>query len=98
MQTAQEMRTRIIDKAASDPGYRARLLDDPRTAIGGELGVSIPEAFAIHVHEEGAGTAHLVLPPSSKLSDGDLESVAAGARAQARHTLFGREVDIALDW
>ena len=98
MQTAQEMRTRIIDKAVADADYRAKLLDDPRTAIGGELGVSIPEAFNIHVHEEGTETAHLVLPPSSKLSDRELESVTAGARAQVRHTLFGQEVDIGLDW
>ena len=78
MQTAHEMRTRIVDKAASDAGYRARLLDDPRAAVGDELGVSIPDSLTIRVHEEDAGCAHLVLPPSSRLHDTDLGAVAGG--------------------
>ena len=78
MQTAQEMRTRIIDKAASDAEYRARLLDDPRAAIADELGVSVPDSLTIRVHEEDAASAHLVLPPSSKLGEHELGAVAAG--------------------
>ena len=78
MQTPQEMRTRIIDKAVNDPGYRERLLSDPNAAVGDELGVEIPASLTIHVHEEGAGDAHLVLPPSSRLSEADLRT-AAGA-------------------
>ena len=42
MQTAQEMRTRIIDKAVNDPGYRERLLSDPNAAVGEELGSRSP--------------------------------------------------------
>ena len=78
MQTPHEMRTRIIDKAASDPDYRARLLDDPRATVAAELGVTIPNALTIKVHEEDAGSAHLVLPPSSRLHDTDLGAVAGG--------------------
>ena len=78
MQTAQEMRTRIIDKAASDPDYRARLLDDPRAAVADELGVSVPDSLTIRVHEEDAGSAHVVLPPSSTLTEPELGTVAAG--------------------
>ena len=78
MQTAQEMRTRIIDKAGNDPDYRAKLLDDPRAAVADELGAAIPDSLTIRVHEEDAASAHLVLPPSSKLSDPELEAVAAG--------------------
>ena len=78
MQTAHEMRTRIIDKAVNDPDYRAKLLDDPKTAVGEELGCFIPDSLSIHVHEEGAADAHLVLPPSSYLSEPDLGAVAAG--------------------
>ena len=80
MQTAHEMRTRIIDKAASDADYRAKLLDDPRGAVAAELGVAIPDSVTIRVHEEDAASAHLVLPPSSNLSDPELESVTAGFR------------------
>ena len=78
MQTAHEMRTRIIDKAVNDPDYRAKLLDDPNAAVGGELGVSIPDSLSIHVHEESNETAHLVLPPGSKLNESDLRAVAGG--------------------
>ena len=79
MQTAHEMRTRIIEKATSDAGYRAKLIEDPNAAIREELGVSIPDSLSVHVHEEGASVAHLVLPPSSRLSEPDLGTVAAGS-------------------
>ena len=79
MQTAREMRTRIIDKALNDSDYRAKLLDDPRTAIREELGVTIPGSLSIQVHEEDATCAHLVLPPDSRLSGRDLKPVSAGA-------------------
>ena len=78
MQTAHEMRTRIIDKAVNDPDYRAKLLDAPNAAVGEELGVSIPDSLSIHVHEEGAADAHLILPPSSHLSEPELGTVVAG--------------------
>ena len=81
MQTAHEMRTRIIDKAVNDPDYRAKLLDDPNAAVGEELGVPIPDSLTIHVHEEGAADAHLVLPPSSHLSESDLGTAAAASDA-----------------
>ena len=79
MQTPHEMRTRIVEKALNDSGYRARLIDDPRAAVAAELGVSIPDSLTIRVHEEDAGSAHLVLPPSSKLNEGDLGAVTAGS-------------------
>ena len=79
MQTAHEMRTRIIEKATSDADYRAKLIEDPNAAVREELGVSIPDSLSIYVHEEGASEAHLVLPPSSHLSESDLGTVAAGS-------------------
>ena len=76
MKTPNELRTHLADKAASDAEFRARLLDDPKGAIGDELGVTLPAGFKVEVHEEGADMAHLVLPPSSHLSDADLQAVA----------------------
>ena len=96
METPNEMRTKIMGKAAVDADFRARLLRDPKAAIGAELGVNIPKTMTIEVHEEAAATAHLVLPPASRLRDRDLQAVAAGANV--RHTIFGQEVDVALDW
>ncbi len=78
METPNEMRAKIADKAAGDAEFRARLLGDPKGALEEELGVAIPASLSIEVHEESAGTAHLVLPPDSKLSEGDLQAVAGG--------------------
>ena len=78
METPSEMRTKIVGKASEDGEFRARLLSDPKAAIGQELGVTIPESLLIKVHEESDASAHLVLPPDSKLSERDLGKVSGG--------------------
>ena len=72
------MRERLIEKAAEDETFRARLLADPQNAVQDELGVKIPDGFTIEVHEEAADTGHLVLPPSSQLDEAALEQAAGG--------------------
>ena len=79
METRKEMEARIIAKASRDDDFRARLRSDPKGAIGQELGVTIPEALSIDVHEENATSAHLVLPMSEKLTERDLQTVAGGS-------------------
>ena len=78
METVQEMQARIVGKAAEDAKFRARLLSDPKGAIGQELGVTIPASMSIAVHENSAETVHLTLPPDSKLSESDLEQATGG--------------------
>ena len=78
MKTAQDMEATVIGKATEDADFRSLLLSDPRGAIEQELGVSIPEGMEIQVHEESSTSAHLVLPPSSKLTTADLQAVAGG--------------------
>ena len=78
MTTATELKTQILTKAAEDGKFRARLLTDPRAAISAETGVTIPEGFDVAVHEDSATTAHLVLPPSPKLTETEMELVAGG--------------------
>ena len=78
METSQEMRMKIVGKAAEDADFRARLIGDPKAAIGQELNVTVPASLSVEVHEEDGTTAHLVLPPASKLSEGDLQAVAGG--------------------
>ena len=78
MKTPNEMRAKIAGKAAEDADFHARLLSDPKGAIEQELGVAIPASLSIEVHEESGATAHLVLPPHSKLNEGDLQTVAGG--------------------
>ncbi|MCY4441691.1 MAG: NHLP leader peptide family RiPP precursor, partial [Deltaproteobacteria bacterium] len=58
--------------------FRARLIADPKAAISSEIGVAMPDGFDVAVHEDSATTAHLVLSPSPKLSEAELETVAGG--------------------
>ena len=78
MTTATELKTKILTKAAEDGEFRTRLLTDPKATISTELGMTIPEGFDVAVHEDSATTAHLVLPPSPKLTETELEKVAGG--------------------
>ena len=76
--TATELRERLVRKAAADEEFRARLLADPTRVVEKELGLTIPDGFSIQVHEERAGTSHLVLPPPAWLAEEDLEEAAGG--------------------
>ncbi len=78
MESVKEMRGKIVGRATEDAEFRSRLLGDPKGAIGQELGVPIPASMSIQVHQDSAATAHLVLPPDSKLSEKDLQGVAGG--------------------
>lgn len=78
MESVKDVREKLVGKAAADAGFRAQLLSDPKEAIQHELGVTIPQSISIEVHEESNTTAHLVLPPSSRLSDQDMQAVAGG--------------------
>lgn len=77
-QTQGAPRAELVAKAAEDDGFRATLIADLKAAIREALGMELPESVAVHVHEEMAHSAHLVLPPSAGLTDADLETVVAG--------------------
>ena len=68
----------MLTKAEEDGDFRARLIADPRAAISAETGQTMPEGFDVVVHEDSATTAHLVLPPSSKLTEAEMETAAGG--------------------
>ena len=78
MTTATELRDRILDRAAEDEEFRASLIADPRAAVLAELGTTLPDGFDVVVHEDSATTAHLVLPPTPRLTDAELAAVAGG--------------------
>ena len=78
MTTATDMKNAILNRAAEDGGFRARLIADPKAAIASEVGTVIPEGFDVAVHEDSATTFHLVLPPSPQLTEAELEAVAGG--------------------
>ncbi len=75
-----EMRAELIGRAGTDAGFRAQLIDNPRAAIKDAFGIEVPESMSLTVHEDTATAAHLVLPPTARLSDDELAGVAAGHR------------------
>ena len=85
METASQLRARVIDRASTDPDFRALLLADPKQAIHQEIDVAIPEEMSVFVHEDTADRAHLALPPSSRLNVGDLARVSGGPEANRDH-------------
>jgi hypothetical protein len=63
---------------ATDDEFRARLVADPRAALEAETGLRFPPDYRLHVHEESATDAHLVLPPKPELSRDQLDRIAGG--------------------
>lgn len=76
--THEELLAELIGKAAADDGFRTRLVEQPKAAIKEALNLDLPESVTVHVHEDTALNAHLVLPASESLTEAELEAVAAG--------------------
>lgn len=77
LQSADEMRRQITDKAIGDDDFRNSLLTNPKEAISNELGVDLPDDVQIVVHESDPKTLHLALPVT-EVGEEDLEAIAAG--------------------
>ena len=77
MQSEAEVRAHIAMKAAEDDDFRTRLIADPRATVEEEIAMRFPDGYRLHVHEESATDAHLVLPPKPELSREQLDSIAA---------------------
>lgn len=78
MKTGDEMLKQIIDKSAIDAEFRQQLLSEPKSAITAELGITMPEAMNVVVHESDMQTVHLALPPDPNITEEQLEAVSAG--------------------
>ena len=78
MRSEAEVRAHIAMKAAEDDDFRARLIADPRATVEEEAGIRFPDSYRIHVHEESATDAHVVLPPKPALSREQLDHIAGG--------------------
>ena len=86
MRSEAEVRAHISMKAAEDDDFRARLIADPRATVEAEAGIRFPDGYRIHVHEETATDAHVVLPPSPGLSQEQLDRIAGSACQQGENS------------
>jgi hypothetical protein len=80
----------ILKRSATDAEFRARLVNDPASAIEETIGVplsTLPRPINVKFIEKAAGVdAVLVLPDfveAGSLSDAELEAVAGGVEAIA---------------
>ena len=90
MKSGDEMRGHIVGKAADDAEFRARLVADPKAVLHAEFGVSLPDNFAISVHEDSSTHVHLVLPTTGPLDSAALEEISGG---HVDYTPSGQLVD-----
>ena len=86
--TQAEMQGKIVARAQAEPEYRSQLVADPKAAIEGLIGLELPAAINIEVHEDSATSFHLVLPPSGKLTEDELAAVFAGNWGQQAQQFF----------
>ncbi len=89
MTTITDLKTEILAKAVEDSDFRARLLADPKAVVSAETGVEIPEWYNIEIHEDTATAAHLILPPTDRLTEADLALVSGGGGAYAGQGIWG---------
>lgn len=69
---------KVIARAWSDEGFKARLMADPVTVLTAE-GVEFPAGMTVNVVENSATAYTLVLPPRPvDLADEDLDLVSGG--------------------
>ena len=78
MQTAEEMRAHLTNKAAEDSAFRAQLIADPKGVMNQEFGITVPDNIEVMVHESDMRTVHLALPPDPALDEEQLEAISAG--------------------
>ncbi len=82
---------KTIERAWSDPKFKAKLLADPKEAAA-EMGVKVPDVVDLKVWENSASVEHMVLPMNpavTELSDADLEAVAGGGLSKGAQVGLG---------
>ncbi len=74
-----EVEELLARRISADPGFRGRLLADPRAVLGEVLGITVPEIVTVTIHAESLTDVHLTIPADvDQLSETDLELAAGG--------------------
>ena len=86
-----EFDAELAAKALKDPGFRARLVSDPKTTYAAELGREIPAETKIVVLEERGDTFYLVLPclPETLKTRDDIINAVARRELTYRNPCWG---------
>ncbi|WP_042199609.1 NHLP leader peptide family RiPP precursor [Paenibacillus camerounensis] len=58
------LKNQVIQKAWEDPGFKQKLLVNPKEAIREALGIDLPDHITLKTVEEGSNEFYLVIPPS----------------------------------
>ncbi len=75
---AQEIQSQLVEKSVQDAEFRRQLIADPKNIIHQEFGIEIPDSIQIQVHDSDLQNLHLSLPPSTELTEEQLEAISAG--------------------
>jgi hypothetical protein len=90
-QEAQERVHELLHRSATDPGFRAKLVNDPRAALAEFTGREVASTLNVRFIENQGGYPTVVLPDSleseTPLSVEELESVAGGSTAACIATI-----------
>ena len=78
MQTGLQIQHALVKRAMEDDDFRTQLVADPKAVFEQEFGVAIPDSVDFQIHESDFQTIHLALPMDYKLSEEQLEAIAAG--------------------
>ncbi len=75
----KQIESKIAAKVGTDPGFKKALLENPKSAIEGTLGIAIPSGVQVVVKEQGG--ISVILSAGAKgteIEDELLEQVAGG--------------------
>ncbi len=61
----RDVESMITHRLAQDPGFRTRLLADPRGTLAAEFKIVLAPTVSLTVHEDTAQELHIVVPPAS---------------------------------
>ncbi|HEY0833326.1 MAG TPA: hypothetical protein VGE72_05395 [Azospirillum sp.] len=57
-----QVEAKVLKRMTEDPGFRDRLLANPRATLEAEFKLFLSPAVRITLHEDSAETLHIVLP------------------------------------
>jgi hypothetical protein len=96
MSTPHDFYTDLVSRATEDPGFRARLLSNPRLTLEDELErrtgrrVALPADVDIRIHEDRPNTIHIALPHiGDDLASDDLWDVERLMQSSSSSTICG---------